>query len=216
MQTRLKSDLPLTSEILSWFNSLVTPRKQEVTHGPPVPASITSSSSTPSQPASYELKPLYYVKCNTNDPASGFGSFLGLQITRFASPLNLSIAIPSIMSIQPPERQSASASRKRLSDAGSSKIRWLAQKPLLTADHSISYSNKVQKLLLKANLDLNNQKYSGEVVWFAKWEGQPARLRFKWSEGSPSSVLFDAKVALRWVVSCTSCVGANPYLVLYF
>jgi hypothetical protein len=49
----------------------------------------------------------------------------------------------------------------------------------------------------QATLDLSSNKYSAEAIWFAKWEGQPARLKFKWSEGSPNALLFDAAVAVK-------------------
>jgi hypothetical protein len=55
---------------------------------------------------------------------------------------------------------------------------------------------------LQAALDLSSQRYSAEAIWFAKWEGQPARLKFKWSEGSPNALQFDATVAVRCEHCC--------------
>lgn len=200
MQPRLKSDLPLTSEIVSWFTSLVSPSSRTSTSEPSTapPATILAKETARVRtPASYDVKPLFFLHCDTQDVSSGFRSDLGLSIRRTSSPINISISVPSIMSIQP-EQRAASASRKRLSDAGSSKPRWLSQLPMLTADRIISWNSNVQKLMLKANLDLNSSTYSGEVTWFTKWEGQPAKLKFRWSESSPSTVLFDAQMALRW------------------
>ncbi|WIA14447.1 hypothetical protein OEZ85_002972 [Tetradesmus obliquus] len=97
------------------------------------------------------------------------------------------------MSLAPPSPQ---RSRKRLSDSGAGKPQWLQQLPRLSAEHHRVFQS-VQKLTLKAALDLSSCKYSAEAIWFAKWEGQPARLKFKWSEGSPNALLFDAAVAIR-------------------
>lgn len=204
MQPRLKSDFPLISEIAARIQSLSPSRKQEQEPAAHVVQSSTIPSTTlinqPTRPVSYELRPLSYVECTTDDISSGFKSDLGISLRRLSSPFNISIAVPSIMCLQP-EQRSASASRKRLSDAGKNKPRWLTQLPMLTADHSITYNSNsnVQKLLLKANLDLNSSRYSGEATWFAKWEGQPAKLKFRWSESNPSTVLFDAQMAIRWV-----------------
>lgn len=211
MQPRLKSDLPLTSELLSRLTSIFTPKQQQVTlTSAEAPDSTVARPQTASRkPASYELRPLSYVECSTDDVTGGFRSDLGVNIRRFSSPINISISLPSIMCLQP-EQRAASASRKRLSDAGQKKLRWLAQLPMLTADHSILCSNKVEKLLLKANLDLNSKRYSGEVLWFAKWEGQPAKLKFRWSESNPSTVLFDAQMAIRWVEEWGA-VGLLPW-----
>lgn len=201
MQPRLKSDLPITSEIISWFQSVFAPKQPESSPAPlvaPTSAISGQGAKKPAKPVSYELKPLCYAECSTDDFSSGVRSDLGVNIRRFSSPFNISIALPSVMSLQP-EQKSASASRKRLSDAGSNKPKWLTQLPMLTADHSITYNSNVQKLMFKANLDLNSQKYSGEVTWFAKWEGQPAKLKFRWSEGGAHNVLYDMQMAIRWV-----------------
>ncbi|KAF6261931.1 hypothetical protein COO60DRAFT_1699518 [Scenedesmus sp. NREL 46B-D3] len=75
-------------------------------------------------------------------------------------------------------------SRKLLSDAATGKPQWLQQLPRLSAEHQRLFS-KVQKLQLKATLDLSSNKYSAEAVWFAKLEGQPARLKPSGARAAP-------------------------------
>jgi hypothetical protein len=163
--TQPKSDLPLTTGILRFFDSFFEPRpRTEPQHAALKPTQAATAAAPP--PAvfttAYTLTPLALLSGSSSADPFDLRYNLGLVILRrtslqedsassqnnsssTSSSSTLSIALPSVMSLSPPSPQ---RSRKMLSDAGTGKPQWLQQLPRLSAEHQRLFS-RVQKLQLK-------------------------------------------------------------------